>query len=94
MPVMSSAVRQNAAQSRFELDTDGSTAVAYYRLSDGVMTFHHTETPAHLQGRGIASQLVRGALEQVRAQGLKVVPRCSFVSAYMARHPEFNDLLA
>ena len=88
------AVRQNAALSRFELDADGGTAVAYYRRDGDVMTFHHTETPAHLQGRGIASRLVRGALEQVRAHGLKVVPRCSFVAGYMARHPEFNDLLA
>jgi predicted GNAT family acetyltransferase len=37
---------------------------------------------------------VRGALEQARAQNLKVVPRCSFVAAYLARHPEFTDLLA
>jgi predicted GNAT family acetyltransferase len=87
-------VRQNTALSRFELDADGGTALAYYRQDDGIMTFHHTETPARLQGRGIASRLVRGALEQARAQNLKVVPRCSFVSAYLARHPEFNDLLA
>jgi len=86
-------VRQNTAQSRFELDAEGGTALAYYRQGDGVLTIHHTETPPHLQGRGIASKLVRGALEAARAQNLKVVPRCSFVAAYMARHPEFNDLL-
>ena len=40
------------------------------------------------------SELVRGALEAVRARGLKVVPRCDFVRAYMAKHPEFGDLLA
>ena len=87
------SIRQNAALSRFELDAGGGTAVAYYRLADGVMTFHHTETPPHLQGHGIASRLVRGALEEARAQGLKVVPRCSFVGGYLARHPEFSDLL-
>jgi predicted GNAT family acetyltransferase len=91
---MPSAIRQNPALSRFELDADGATAVLLYRLADGVMTLHHTETPAHLRGRGIASRLVRGALEAARAQGLKVVPRCGFVAGYMARHPEFNDLLA
>jgi predicted GNAT family acetyltransferase len=87
-------IRDNKALHRFELDADGHTAVAYYRLADGVMTFTHTETPFEAQGRGIASRLVRGALEQARGQGLKVVPRCSFVGAYMARHPEFLDLLA
>jgi len=49
--------------------------------------------PPELSGRGVASKLVRGALELVRAQGLKVVAKCPFVSAYMGKHPEFNDLL-
>jgi predicted GNAT family acetyltransferase len=89
-----SSVRNNAALSRFELDAEGATALAYYRLADGLMTFTHTETPRGLRGRGIASRLVNGALEAVRARGLKVVPRCSFVANYMARHPEFGDLLA
>jgi predicted GNAT family acetyltransferase len=89
-----SSVRDNAALSRFELDAEGATALAYYRLANGVMTFTHTETPQRLRGRGIASRLVHGALEAVRARGLKVVPRCSFVANYMARHPEFGDLLA
>lgn len=91
---MPSPVRQNAAQSRFELDADGGTAFALYRLAGNVLTLVHTETPAALRDRGIGSQLVRGVLEQARAQGWKVVPACGFVRATMARHPEFNDLLA
>ena len=87
-------IRNNTARQRFELDTEDQTAVAYYRLSPGVMTFTHTETPMALRGRGIASRLVQGALESARAAGLKVVPRCPFVSAYIAKHPEFGDLLA
>jgi predicted GNAT family acetyltransferase len=58
-----------------------------------VITFTHTEVPPELNGRGIGSTLVRGALEQVRFRGLKVVPKCPFVAAYMGKHPEFNDLL-
>jgi predicted GNAT family acetyltransferase len=54
----------------------------------------HTETPPQAQGQGIASRLVQGALDDARAKGLKVAPRCPFVSAYMGRHPEYNDLLA
>lgn len=87
-------VRQNAALSRFEIEAEGGTATAHYRLADGAMILHHTETPPHLRGRGIASDVVRGALEAARAQGLKVVPRCGFVRHYMAQHPEFDDLLA
>ena len=87
-------VRDNPALHRFELDADGHTAVAYYRRDGGVITFTHTEVPPALQGRGIGSALTRGALEAARAQGLKVVARCPFVSAYIARHAEFADLLA
>ena len=91
---MPDEIRDNKAESRFEIEANGDLAVAYYRREPGVMIFTHTETPYRLQGQGIASRLIRGALEAARAEGLKVMPRCSFVSAYMARHPEFNDLLA
>ena len=53
----------------------------------------HTEVPEALAGRGVASKLIRGALEMVRAQGLKVVPQCPFVAAYMGKHPEYDDLI-
>jgi len=94
MNEMPSSVRHNPALSRFELDADGGDAVANYRLEGGVMTFTHTEVPWRLRGQGIASRLIEGALAQARAQGLKVVPRCSFVDDYIARHPEWEDLLA
>jgi predicted GNAT family acetyltransferase len=90
---MANTVRNNTALNRFELDADGHTAVAYYRLAPGVITFTHTEVPQELAGRGIGSALARGALEIVRAQGLKVVAQCPFISAYLGQHPEFNDLL-
>ena len=90
---MSDQLRNNTAQSRFELDADGHTAFAYYSIAADVITFRHTEVPPELEGRGIGSRLVRGALEFARAQGLKVVPQCPFVAAYMAKHSEFNDLL-
>ena len=91
---MTGKVRDNAALNRFELDADGHVAVAYYRRTPGVITFTHTEVPPALEGHGIGSALTRGALEAARAEGLKVVPRCPFVSAYISRHPEFADLLA
>ena len=90
---MSDQVRNNATESRFEFDADGHTALAYYTIAGDVITFRHTEVPPALEGHGIGSRLVRGALAFARAQGLKVVPQCPFVSAYMAKHPEFNDLL-
>jgi predicted GNAT family acetyltransferase len=90
---MPDAIHDNKALNRFEMAAGGEVAVAYYRLEPGVMTLTHTEVPAALWGQGIGSKLVRGVMEAARAQNLKVVPRCSFVSAFMSRHPEFNDLL-
>jgi uncharacterized protein len=88
------AVRNNPALSRFELDTGDGVAVASYRATPGVLTFYHTEVPRQLRERGIASRLVHGALEQLRAEGLKLVPRCDFVRHYIDTHPEFQDLVA
>jgi predicted GNAT family acetyltransferase len=86
-------VINNAELHRFELEVDGHMAASYYRASPGLITFTHTEVPPELGGRGVGSTLVR-ALEPTRAQGLKVASRCPFVSAYLAKDPEFNDLLA
>ncbi|MDO8980010.1 MAG: GNAT family N-acetyltransferase [Afipia sp.] len=87
-------VRNNTALSRYELDVDGATAFADYRLAPGKVIITHTETPRALRGRGIASRLVQGALEQIRADGLKVVAGCGFVVDYLDKHPEFADVAA
>ena len=87
-------VRNNTALSRYELDADGSTAFANYRLAPGKVIITHTETPHALRGRGIASRLVEGALEQIRADGLKVEAGCGFVVDYLDKHPEFADVAA
>lgn len=90
---MASAVRDNAARSRFELDAGGVTAFMNYRLAGDVISLDHTETPVAARGRGLASRLVEGVLEIVRARGLKIVPRCPFVRAYLDKHPEHADLV-
>jgi predicted GNAT family acetyltransferase len=86
-------VRDNKSQRRFELGVEGTLAFANYRLAPGTVIITHTETPAALRGRGIASQLVQGALERIRADGLKVVAGCGFVVDYLDKHPEFADLV-
>jgi predicted GNAT family acetyltransferase len=86
------AVRDNTALSRFELDVEGRLAFANYRRAPGTVIITHTETPRALRGRGIASELVQGALELIRADGNKVVAGCGFVVDYLRRRPEFSDL--
>jgi hypothetical protein len=69
-------------------------AFANYRLAPSTVIITHTETPAALRGRGIASELVKGALELIRADGQKVVAGCEFVVDYLNKHPEYEDLVA
>jgi uncharacterized protein len=91
---LSNAVVHNAPRQRFELDVDGQTVFTEYRMSGGVMTFFHTLTPPALRGRGLAARVVQAALEFARAQRLKVIPLCWYVSGHITAHPEFRDLLA
>lgn len=84
----------NTAAQRFETRHGGWLSRCDYRIIDGVMHLVHTEVPPALEGRGIAGALVQAALDWAVAQSLKVRPRCSYVHAYMRRHPETNRLLA
>jgi uncharacterized protein len=86
-------VVNNRAHQRYELTVDGHLAATYYKPSDGVITFIHTDVPPELGGKGVGSALIKGALDQVRAEGLKVIPECPFVKAYIGKHVEYADLL-
>ena len=86
-------VIHNEAASCYELTEDGATAFASYVRDGDVLMFDHTVTPPELRGRGVASRVVKAALADVRARGFKIVPACSFVTDYVARHPEVGDLV-
>jgi predicted GNAT family acetyltransferase len=88
-------VADNAEQRRYEA-RQSSEVVGFilYRLDPGRITLIHTEVAPALEGKGIASQLVSGALDDIRRRGLTIVPICPFVRAYLRRHPEYADLVA
>jgi uncharacterized protein len=88
------SVRNNEARHRFELDVEGGTAFANYVTTPAALVITHTETPRALRGRGIASELVKGALTLIRADGRKVRAGCSFVADYLDQHPENQDIVA
>jgi predicted GNAT family acetyltransferase len=90
---MTEIVVNNKTRHRYELTVEGHIAATYYSLADGVITFIHTEVPPELGGRGIASTLIQGALDQVRADGLKVIAQCPFVKAFIEKHADYQDLL-
>jgi predicted GNAT family acetyltransferase len=80
-------INHDAAAHRFTTTVDGERAVLDYTLAAGVMTITHTEVPEPIEGRGIAAQLTRKALDTAREQGWRVVPACSYAAGYLARHP-------
>lgn len=89
-----SEVTNEEGRRRFELEEEGETAFITYIVEGERITLTHTIVPPDIEGRGVGSRLVRGALDAVREQGLKVVPQCSFVRGYIERHEEYRDLLA
>lgn len=89
-----SAVEDSAEKSRFELAVENQIAFAAYSRRGDVLLMTHTEVPDALQGRGVASALIGGALIIVRERGERIVPLCQFVAAYMERHPDQADLVA
>ena len=87
-------IEHNLTANRFETHIDGWLCRCDYRMVDGVMHLVHTEVPHALEGRGIAGTLVAAALDWAAQVGIKVLPRCSYVRAYMRRHPDTQALLA
>lgn len=81
-------VRHNPSASRFESTLDGKLAVAEYVVEGDRALFTHTFVPPELRGRGLAERLVRAGLEWARYERLRVVPQCSYVAAFLQRHPE------
>ena len=90
---MIDTVNNNTPKHRFELEVEGHLAAAYYERSGNVITFEHTEVPAELGGKGVGSRLVKGALDQVRAEGLQAIAQCPFVKAWIGKNPAYADLL-
>lgn len=91
---MAILVTHNPALHRYEADLGGQLAVAEYALDGDRMVFTHTFVPPALRGRGVAEALVRAALDAARAADRRVVPQCAYVARFIARHAEYQPLLA
>jgi len=86
-------ITHNEPAHRFEVHVDGETAVLLYRREGDAITFIHTRVPNGIGRHGIGSELVRTGLEYAKSQGLKVIPLCPFVAAYIGSHPEYSGLV-
>ena len=92
---MTIEVRDHPAALQYEVTVDGEPAgFIRYTLDGDVVTLVHTDVEPKYEGHGVGAELVRGALEDLRARGKKVRPECPFVRAFIARHDEYRDLEA
>ncbi len=90
---MTEQVTNDVGEQRYELAVDDEVAIAAYEKRGDTVVFTHTVVPPALEGHGVGSRLIQGALDDVRRNGGHVVAECSFVAAYIERHPDQQDLM-
>jgi predicted GNAT family acetyltransferase len=91
----STEVRHNASRSRYEITLDGRlVGFADYRAHGDIVVFPHTEIEPSVRNQGLGAELVRRALDDLRARGGTVVAQCWYVAEFIDQHPEYADLLA
>lgn len=89
-------VTNNVDRSRFEIRVDDGRLAGFaeYVAGDGVREFVHTVVRDGFEGQGIGGKLARAALDETRAEGLGVIATCRFINGWIAKHPDYQDLLA
>ena len=91
---LNDGVIKNSAAHQFEVTGSDGRATLTYRENSDHITLVHTEVAEELEGKGYGSLLARSALDYARANNLRVIPSCPFVSQFIRRHPEYADLVA
>jgi predicted GNAT family acetyltransferase len=87
-------VKDDAAQHRFELLVDGEVAgKAVYQARPGAIIVTHSEVDPRFRGQGLANELARRTLDQIRERDLRVVPLCQVFSQYVEKHPDYQDMV-
>ena len=87
-------VRENVAEHRFEIwIADELAGFTVYQGLGHTLSFVHTEIDDRFSGQGLGSVLIRSALDSVRARGAAVLPYCEFVKGFIAKHPDYLDLV-
>ncbi len=89
-----SELRNNAEAARYEMDEQGQTSWADYRLKGERLYIDHVESPPALRGTGAAGRLMKALAQDARNRGLKITPICGYAAAWLRRSPEFKDLVS
>ena len=87
-------VVRNEEAGEFQLHVEGKKAFIEFKAAKTRIFLVHTEVPKGLEGKGIGSALVKGALELIEESGESLYPLCPFVASYIRRHPEWKRLNA
>jgi hypothetical protein len=91
---MDDAIIKNVSMSRYELPiTDDLAAVVSYAFDDGRVVLSHTKVPDEYAGQGIGKRLAHGVFELLRAEGKRVIAKCSFMASYASRNPIYAAML-
>ena len=86
-------IQHDEARHRFVVALEGFEATLMYRKDGGTLDFYHTYVPEVFRGRGVAEQLCKAGFEYAKANGMTVIPSCSYISgAYLKRHKEYQPL--
>jgi predicted GNAT family acetyltransferase len=86
-------IQHNQSRQRFEVELENLLSVIDYELDGKNLILPHVGVPQPLEGRGIAGELTRTALDWARTKNYRVIPVCPYVQAWLKRHPDYQDLL-
>lgn len=86
-------LKDNTDKQQYEIQVEGYTVFARYRLEGKHLHILHVEAPQELRGKGAAGQLMQALMEHARAQGYKVTPVCGYAASWIKRSGAYNDLL-
>ena len=89
-----STIEHNVSGKCFEFTLEGHRCVLDYTLNNNVMTITHTGVPNALGGRGLAAEITKFALDHAQSKGWRVIPQCSYVAAYIQKHPIYASLVS
>jgi len=85
-------ITHNEPSRRFEVAVDGGIGFLRYRIEADSILLLHVEVPPEARGHGVAAEVSRAALECAKERKLKAIPVCSYVAAYVRRHPATNEI--
>jgi predicted GNAT family acetyltransferase len=90
---MSNAVTYNESSDRYEMVVGNEVVFARCRSEGGILYINYVEAPPSLRGTGAADKFMKGLMEIVRTEKLKVIPICGYAAGWLQRHSEYQDLI-